>query len=145
VFIAIALVCIGIAIGFAMRGLWMVLPFAGLEVLALGFALYYCSHRSAYIEVLRIENNTLYIEKGRYKPEEKHEFNLAWARVHIRKAKHGNHPPRITIGSHGKEIEVGASLVEEERIKLARDIQKAINEYCKISAETGFRFLPISS
>ena len=145
VFAAITVVCSGIAIGFAFRGLWMVLPFAGLEILALGYAFYYCSYRSAYIEVLKIENDTLYIEKGRYKPEQVYEFNLAWVKVNLIKAKSENYPHRVTISSHGKQIEVGAALVEEERIKLARDLKTAINDYCRISADNNYRFLPISS
>ena len=38
VFAALAAVTLGIGIGFALCGAWLVLPFAGLEVLALGAA-----------------------------------------------------------------------------------------------------------
>ncbi len=39
----IAVPSLGAAIGFTLLGAWPILPFAGAELLALGFALYYVS------------------------------------------------------------------------------------------------------
>ena len=53
-----------IAIGFAMLGAWLVLPFVGLEIFALGFAFYYVnSHESDY-ESISIDGNSLVVERG---------------------------------------------------------------------------------
>jgi len=47
VFALLAAVAIGIAIGFAAIGAWLVLPFAGLEALALAIAFFAMARRIA--------------------------------------------------------------------------------------------------
>ena len=39
-YLGIVIVSLGIAAAFAMKGIWLILPFAGLEMVALGAALY---------------------------------------------------------------------------------------------------------
>ena len=50
VFALLAAVTIGIGIGFALAGAWLVLPFAGLEVLMLGAAFIATARRAADYE-----------------------------------------------------------------------------------------------
>ena len=47
VFVLLAMVAIGIGIGFAAMGAWLVLPFAGLEALALAVAFFAVARRMA--------------------------------------------------------------------------------------------------
>ena len=44
-----------IAISFAMVGMWMILPFAGLEMLLLGSALTYCYIKNSQCEIVKID------------------------------------------------------------------------------------------
>jgi uncharacterized membrane protein len=53
VFVLLAAVSVGIGIGFAMVGAWLVLPFAGIEAIALGAAFVATARRMADYE--RIE------------------------------------------------------------------------------------------
>jgi uncharacterized membrane protein len=53
VFALLAAVSVGIGIGFAMVGAWLVLPFAGIEAIALGIAFLATAWRMADYE--RIE------------------------------------------------------------------------------------------
>jgi len=68
---------IGIALGFFSQGLTLVLPFAVLEVLALGFALYISAWRGGVKEVISITGDKIRIELGHNSPEQRHEFKRA--------------------------------------------------------------------
>lgn len=62
VYSLIALVSIGIGIGFAAAGAWMVLPFAGLEVAALGAAFLLNGRHAGDYERIELEGSGLTVE-----------------------------------------------------------------------------------
>jgi uncharacterized membrane protein len=128
VFAGISGVALATAVGFAMLGAWLVLPFAGLELLALAIGFYHCARRGAEREVIAIQGDTISIERGRYRPHQRYEFSRAWAQVYLKKARPRSYPSRLTIRSHGREVEIGAFLVEEEREWLARELRRRIAE-----------------
>jgi uncharacterized membrane protein len=126
-FFCIALVTsLTIASGFAMMGAWMVFPFAGLEMAALATVLYLCARRNSRREVVAINDKTIRVLKGRRAPEEDYHFQRAWARVEVIRSENGWYPSRLLICSHGREVEVGNCLCEEERQHLARKLSRAI-------------------
>lgn len=57
-----------IAIGFSLHGAWLILPFAGLEILALFAALYYVCRKLSLKQVICIDADSVSIEKGFYYP-----------------------------------------------------------------------------
>jgi len=103
-------------------GLWLVFPFAGLEMLALAAGLYVCACRGHECEVIVIDGDKVEVAWGRRRPERRWELQRSWARVVLRRYARGRRPSRLTIRSHGREVEVGARLNEEERERLARDL-----------------------
>lgn len=98
---------IGIALGFFSQGLTLVLPFAGLEVLALGFALYISAWRGGVKEVISITGDKIRIEIGHNSPEQRHELKRAWAQVVLQRSWNNWYPSRLFIRSHGRQIEIG--------------------------------------
>jgi uncharacterized membrane protein len=46
------------------------------------------------------------------------EFRRPWVRVEMRRAPLAHWPSRLLLGSHGRSVEVGAFLTEDERIAL---------------------------
>jgi uncharacterized membrane protein len=115
-----------IATGFAMMGAWMVFPFAGLEMAALATVLYLCARHSTRREVVAIDDQTVRVMKGRRTPEEDYHFNRAWARVEVIQSHKDWYPSRLLICSHGREVEVGNCLCEEEKQLLAKKLSHAI-------------------
>ncbi len=75
-----AAISFGIAGMFALQGLWLILPFAGLEMLALTIGLYMCNLRGRDQEVVTIEDDLVKVEKGRQKPSEVWQFEKAWVK-----------------------------------------------------------------
>lgn len=126
-FLMMATVCFGIAGIFTARGYWVVLPFAGLEMAALGAALYLCAWRAARWEVITVERDHVEIAIGREKPEQTYTFNRHWARVELDAPAINSYPSRLVIRSHGREVEVGTFLSNEERRRLARALRAALS------------------
>jgi len=97
-FLVIAITTLSVAVFFTLQGFWVILPFAGVEVILVGWALYMTARRCTLKEVIRIGVNTLYIERGRYTIEQKYEFMTAWTKVSLNPSKFRNHPSKLMIG-----------------------------------------------
>ena len=70
ILLAMFLVNMLIALGWTAMGAWMVLPFAGLEILLVGIGMYYVSWKLSFKEILILEADSLIIQKGVYYPKQ---------------------------------------------------------------------------
>jgi uncharacterized membrane protein len=127
VYAAIAIVCLGIGIAFALHGFWTVLPFAGLEILVLGAAFYLCLTRSQIREVVSVNASVVTVEKGRQTPEERWECPRVWAQIRLEPPQFAWYPSRLAIAFQGRQVQLGAFLNEEERRALAAELQQVIH------------------
>ncbi|ABA59489.1 DUF2244 domain-containing protein [Nitrosococcus oceani] len=123
VFFAMTLVLVIIAGGFSLLGLWLIFPFAGLELLILGIAFYLSARRAQHCEIITIGQEEIEIFRGRETTGETWKFHRYWARVRIELPPYAWHMSRLIIGSHGHEVEIGVFLSEEERLRLAKELQ----------------------
>ena len=127
IFIAsLAFVSFSIAGGFALQGLWLILPFAGLEMLMLTGILYWSSLQATRCEVISIDADSITVEVGRKKMRHLHSFQRAWTRVELYPPVRAHLQSRLVMRSKGKELEIGACLNDEERESLAASIKKAL-------------------
>lgn len=122
-----AVISLGIAGMFALNGLWLILPFAGLEILGLTLALYMCSLRCRDQEVVTIGDNLVTVEKGRQRPSEAWQFERAWLKLELIKSPLQGHPSRLLIHSNGKQTEIGRCLTNDERKSLSDSLAKALH------------------
>ncbi len=122
----IAAFSLGVGVGFYFQGLTYILPFAGLEVGALGAALYFSARQGMKKEVIRIIKDKVRVETGRKQAENVHEFERSWVQVVMKQPQHQWYPSRLMLRSHGKQLEIGQFLNEEERKGLAIDLRNAI-------------------
>ncbi|MDX1512172.1 MAG: DUF2244 domain-containing protein [Gammaproteobacteria bacterium] len=127
VYASLASVCLIVATGFTVMGLWLVLPFAGAEVIALAIGFYLCSLSGKAIEVVSINGNRVSVEKGSTMTHRVCEFERAWASIALLPARIDWYPSRLVIRSHGKQVQLGAFLTERERRMLARELTQAIS------------------
>ena len=109
-----------IAIGFSVFGAWLILPFAGLEIAALFAALYYVCRKLSLRQVIRIDAQTVVIEKGFYYPLRRWQFARAQTRLAVQEKPH----PWDAIGlclfaaDSGERVEIGEFLNADEAQKL---------------------------
>lgn len=111
-----------IAVGFAVIGLWLILPFMGLEIAALGFAFYYVNNHESDYESISIAGDSLVIERGGAQGVSQYELNPYW--VKVVRCELPNGELRLSLLSHGKQIEVGRYLTRKQRETLANQLQK---------------------
>jgi len=122
----ISAVSLGIAGWFAWQGAWMILPFAGLELAALGTALYWVACKAMDTEVIVINDDFVEICKGRRQIESTIRLQRCWAQVRLEAANHEWYPSRLLIGSHGEHTEIGSFLGELEKHSLARELRRIV-------------------
>ncbi len=123
---SLAIVSFGIAAGFALRGFWVILPFAGLEIIMLTGILYWSSLQTTRREVISIDADNITVEVGRKKMRHLHSFQRAWIRVELCPPVRPHWQSRLVMRSKGKELEIGACLNNEERRGLAASINRAL-------------------
>ena len=124
--ISIAVITMTVSLGVSLSGAWLVLPFAGLELLAFALALHHIYLHYSDFEKISLIDHELVIEKHHYKHSEKFTFQRYWAKVSLRNGADGK--PRIFISSHGKEVEFGNRYMDDaQRIAVARQLKQQLN------------------
>jgi uncharacterized membrane protein len=126
VYTGIAAVTFTIGVSFYLIGMTLILPFSGIEILALGAAFYLTAWRGGIQEVILINRDTIVIELGRQHPVTRETFQRAWARVVLERSWNSWYPSRLLIRSHGRQVEIGKFLNEQERQGLAMELSKAL-------------------
>ncbi len=124
-----AFVCtavLGIGIGFYLLGMTLVLPFSGLEALALGIAVFLSLKNTEQQEVISITPCSVVVESGSSKPLSRREFKRYWVKVTVEAPSTPRYPSRLKLCSHGRELEIGSFLNEEDRRELARKLCVAL-------------------
>jgi uncharacterized membrane protein len=116
--------CLG---GFlALKGFWPILPFAGLEMLLLAWALKVSLERRFHSQTITVTESDVSIESRSRGASERVVFPRHWAQVKLRRPAASLHPSRLTIESHGRQCELGSFLTEEERRGLALRLTRLV-------------------
>jgi uncharacterized membrane protein len=110
----------------AWKGFWPILPFAGLEMALLGWALKVSLERRFHRQTITVTQAEVSIESRVRERCARVVFPRHWAQVKLRRPVARLHPSRLTIESHGRQCELGSFLTEEERRGLALRLQRLI-------------------
>jgi uncharacterized membrane protein len=124
-FASLALASLTFAMYFVLQGLWPVLPFAGIELAVLGWALWASMRRRHWTQTITVTERDVEITTRGPKGERRIVFSRHWASVKLR-APQGWHPSRLYVESHGRACEVGGFLTDEERRALHRRLGEMI-------------------
>ena len=124
----LAAVTLSIGLWFLFQGYPLVLPFSGLEVLAVAAAFYIVLRRSEWREVISFTQDVVIVEKGYREPSERAEFQRSWVQVQLERSAYRLHPTRLHLGSHGRRVELGKFLTDGEREELAQELINALGK-----------------
>jgi uncharacterized membrane protein len=124
----IAFTCLSIGIGFAFAGAIMILPFAGLEVLIVGYCLYLVMKKTYKQEVITLTKEKLKIEKGEGKINQVWEYYRMWSFVSVERPEHPWYPAHIVVTSKGERVPIGDFLTEDEKEDLVNNLERIIQE-----------------
>ena len=126
VFSSACTLCLGIAVAFTAFGLWPILPFAGMEMILLGWALHESLARRHQAQTLTITDADVSVESRDRSSRRQVVFQRYWAQVKLSCPASRVHPSRLTIESHGRGCELGEFLTEDERRGLALRLKRLI-------------------
>jgi len=115
----IGCISLSIALGFLFKGYWIILPFAGLEMILLAVMLLYCCHNNSMYEKIQIYEDKVNISSKYRRNKGFFEVNKYWASVVLNKPKLKGYPHRLFVRYKGREMEIGVMLEDKERLELA--------------------------
>lgn len=114
---------------FTLQGYWPVLPFAGLELAALGAALAVSLRRNRYREVVVFEDARVSVRCGMV--GEGAVLQVEWprssTRVLLERGPNRNDPTRLVLSNAGRTVVLARCLTDEERARLARRLRELIH------------------
>ena len=125
-YIFTCVIALAIGIFFTLQGMWLVLPFSGLEMIALGTCLYLTSRKVYRREVITLDRQRTRIEKGGRRIDQSWEFETPWIRLRDEPPDAPNRRRRLALGSHGNYVEVGGFLDNSEKDALAFQLKDCI-------------------
>ncbi len=111
---------------FMALGYWVVMPFSGLEMLALGLGLYYSCRQIYRQEVITVDKVNVKVEKGYQSVQFRQWFERAWVRIEVIESTGYRKNMKIMMGSHGKNVEIGSFLTKHEKESLVFELNKGI-------------------
>jgi uncharacterized membrane protein len=110
----------------ALHGFWPVLPFAGLEIVALAWALWWSMRARNDVQTIVITADEVRIVAREGKIQVTTVFSRHWTRVKLHTPLSTLHPSRLALESRGRECELGRFLTDVERRELAAQLQQLV-------------------
>jgi uncharacterized membrane protein len=115
-----------IAFFFTSQGFWPVLPFAGLEIGLLAWAVRASMRSGLERETITVTQDSVIVRHSDRRGVQSAVFPRHWSRVTLHAPLAALHPHRLILESHGRACEVGRFLTEDERRSLAVRLQQLV-------------------
>ena len=119
VFLALAVVVLAIGTGFAIAGAWLILPFAGLEVVLLGGAFVLQAHHATDYERIALERDRLKVEVAEGRRVARYELDASRVRVEVEGA-------RVMLRGARESLELGRYLDDASRKVFGAELKKRL-------------------
>ena len=130
-------VALAIGVGFAVLGAWLILPFAGLEVLLLGAAFVAYARRAADYEKIELADGRLTVEVAQAERRNRYELDPRRAQVLLQKDEGygarvwlsrapGGLGGRSRSGAGEEQLEIGRHLDAGSRVELAAELSRRL-------------------
>ena len=127
VFGSLVAVSFAFGLGFAVFGLWMVLPFVGLELIAVGAAFLCYGRHAADFERIAIEPRVVSVERVEGANNHRWEFDPRVS--HVQVETHGpswGQRVRVFLLAPTARLELGRFLLDSGRLALGREVNGAL-------------------
>lgn len=121
-YLSLCVVSLGIAAGFWLVGATMVMPFAWLELLAVGVAFLVYARHATDGERIVLQGSQLVVEQTNAGRVARAEFNREWVRVEPQRDDRS----LIELSGQGRRVHVGRYIRPELRSVLAKEIRMAL-------------------
>jgi uncharacterized membrane protein len=119
---SLCVISLAIGAGFWLKGATLILPFASVELLALGVALLLYARHAADGERIVLDGPHLVVEFENAGRLQRAEFNREWVRIEPK----ADDRSLIEVSGQGRKVQVGRFVRPELRPALAREIRLAL-------------------
>ena len=123
---SLGVICMGVAIAMATFGLWMVIPFAGLEIVMIIVCLYLTVKRLSRQEVITIDDEQIMLEWGYKYPDVTINLPRRWSQLSYRCKDNVFEVGELSLSAHGRRYSLGDCLNREEKKALHEELQAAL-------------------
>jgi uncharacterized membrane protein len=124
---ALAVPTLGPGVAFALLGAWPILPFASIELVALGGALYWVNWKLEYRHVIRFTDGSVVIDKGYFIPKRSWHFLREEAALRISTETHPWQGPELSVHDQQTETRVGDFLNRDETLELLNLLKQQLS------------------
>lgn len=128
-FLAVSAVAVAVAVRFFLLGAWLVLPFALLEVVALGSAFALVARRARYRETIDVDETAVHVMRRDWRSQHEWRFQPYWVRVDLQPDSSDWYPSRLYLRSHGRAVEIGRCLTNGERAELFEGLRRRLERH----------------
>ena len=115
-----------VATFFTAQGFWPILPFAGLEIALLIWAVRASMRKGSERETIIVSHDVVTLQRLTAVGADVSVFPRHWVRVKLHAPLAALHPSRLLLESHGQACEVGRFLTEDERRSLAVRLKQVV-------------------
>jgi len=123
---SLGFICMGVAVAMATYGLWMVIPFAGLEIVFIVACLYLTLKRLSRQEVITVNNEAITLEWGYNRPDVVVNLPRRRSRLSYQCKDSAFEVGDLCLSAHGQRYDLGRCLNREEKKALYGELQLAL-------------------
>lgn len=123
---SLGVVCLGIALVMATHGFWMILPFAGIEVLFIVFCLHRTLKRLSHQEVITVDDDAIRLEWGYKQPDTVVNLPRQWSRLRYACSDSPFEVGELSLAAYGRRYWLGRSLGRSEKKTLYRELKAVL-------------------
>jgi len=143
-----AVACLGPAFVLVLQGFWPVLPFAGLEFVALATATWWSIRKGRYREVIIIRDDIVSVDKFGPSSRLHWESPIHWCRASLAPLAAAGNSKKLLLQTGMKSCEVASCCTDSERVRLWQRLHGLIgpvNQSPQSRATTFYRAEPESN
>jgi uncharacterized membrane protein len=121
-YLSLCVITLVIATGFLLAGFWIVLPFAGIELLLVGTAfVIYARHATDY-EMIELQPNQLTLVMADGTKLTQLEWSPQWAKL----SYNGKYKAPLLFSHKGQQVKIGKFIAEKDKSALHRELKVAL-------------------
>lgn len=123
---SLGVVCLGIALAMASHGFWMIVPFAGAEIVFIVFCLHLTVKRLSHQEVITVDEQAIRLEWGYTRPDRVVNLPRQWSRLRYACSDNPFEVGELSLAAHGKHYALGKCLGRAEKKTLYSELKAVI-------------------
>ena len=121
-YLSLCAITLLVATGFLLAGFWIVLPFAGLELLLVGTAFVVYARHAADYEMIELQPNQLLLEMADGTKLTQLTWSPQWAKL----SYNGKYKAPLLFSHKGQQVKIGRFIAEKDKSALHRELKAAL-------------------